>query len=476
MDEIQHFHVYKGSTPGSVTGSWQTQLSISGASLTANSRYLVMARGSFQNQDSAGTKKIQHRVLGGGVEIVGSFGSRGFTSGGAYAGYQMVSVMNTGSVPVDIEFQVQSDTAFPPATFRDNYQLFAMLLTNDLIENVDWAFGEENVNEVVSNTVWETKASITFNADQAANWLILGQMRTVQPAATNVDGIKYRTSLDSATVGSNSQPAETLARNENANSVDDEHIDRLMRVYPALPSGSHTINLQFQSVSANTNLQYDGCNLFALNIDRFLDVVVDFTGASQGVSSQVELINKSVTPTVADSNFMMLFGATTQNAGFNIIPSIHMQLDDVQIDSDPVGAGDDNDVPVESFQGGYPFYGLSVFPLAAGLRNTDVDLSIVGLARNLSQRSFALFSLELKQVRKVQGTVLENGLAVSRTVVAYRAVAPYEKLGEAISDAGTGAFSISNLPIDNVNVVALDDAAGDSFNALIFGNVTPVAI
>jgi hypothetical protein len=75
---------------------------------------------------------------------------------------------------------------------------------------------------------------------------------------------------------------------------------------------------------------------------------------------------------------------------------------------------------------------------------------------------------------RVSGTVKEEGVNVSRTVRAYRKDNGIF-LGEAVSNAGTGAYSI---PIHNYNgevfVVAFDDPAGVDFNAAILDRIVPV--
>lgn len=75
----------------------------------------------------------------------------------------------------------------------------------------------------------------------------------------------------------------------------------------------------------------------------------------------------------------------------------------------------------------------------------------------------------------ITGTVKQSGVAVARTVRAYRRLTG-EVLGETVSDGSTGAFSINARgKTDNCYVVALDDlTAAPDYNALIFDLVIPV--
>lgn len=75
----------------------------------------------------------------------------------------------------------------------------------------------------------------------------------------------------------------------------------------------------------------------------------------------------------------------------------------------------------------------------------------------------------------ISGTVMQGGVPCARTVRAYRRL-DNQFLGEAVSDAGTGAFTINSRGrADHCYVVALDDLTGDpDFNAQIFDLVLPV--
>lgn len=74
----------------------------------------------------------------------------------------------------------------------------------------------------------------------------------------------------------------------------------------------------------------------------------------------------------------------------------------------------------------------------------------------------------------LQGAVRDhNNNLVARTVRAYRRDTG-ALIGEMVSDAGTGAFSIDTAHDGEHTVIALDDEAGDVHNALIFDRVIPV--
>lgn len=77
-------------------------------------------------------------------------------------------------------------------------------------------------------------------------------------------------------------------------------------------------------------------------------------------------------------------------------------------------------------------------------------------------------------VGAITGTVKEEGANVARTVRAYRRVTG-ELLGEALSDGGTGVFTIDvNGVVDECYVIALDDTgSAPDYNAQIFDLVVP---
>jgi len=71
----------------------------------------------------------------------------------------------------------------------------------------------------------------------------------------------------------------------------------------------------------------------------------------------------------------------------------------------------------------------------------------------------------------ISGTVKENGTGVVRTVRAYR-----RDNGEFLQEqtsASNGTYTFDLFYSGEVYVIALDDASGTSFNALIFDKVTP---
>lgn len=75
----------------------------------------------------------------------------------------------------------------------------------------------------------------------------------------------------------------------------------------------------------------------------------------------------------------------------------------------------------------------------------------------------------------ISGTVKELGAPVARVVRVYRR-SDGQMAGETISDAGTGAYSFSNLDEnEQYFVMSFDDLnVAPTFNALVFDQVEPV--
>ena len=119
----------------------------------------------------------------------------------------------------------------------------------------------------------------------------------------------------------------------------------------------------------------------------------------------------------------------------------------------------------------------SSYPVAIGTATIRPTLLIM---RQQTPPAFSTHSVlrlnpALQPSVMISGTVKENGSNVARTVRAYCRLTG-ELLGEATSDAGTGAFSINARGrTDNCYVVALDDLnSAPDYNAVIYDLVLPV--
>jgi len=95
-----------------------------------------------------------------------------------------------------------------------------------------------------------------------------------------------------------------------------------------------------------------------------------------------------------------------------------------------------------------------------------IELEAFGLLRLLGQLP------QVPLTRSVSGVVTESGSPVARTVRLYKR-GDGALIDETTSGASDGAYSFSNCPAEPCYVVALDDEAGDVFNALILDRVKP---
>jgi len=111
--------------------------------------------------------------------------------------------------------------------------------------------------------------------------------------------------------------------------------------------------------------------------------------------------------------------------------------------------------------------GTRSYPQSNGLPTITVALASLPLL------AISLPPLPPPVARTLAGTVTETGApAAGRRIVALDR-ATQRKLAETVS-AANGAFALTVLQAEACTVVAYDDEAGVSYNALILDRVTPV--
>lgn len=190
----------------------------------------------------------------------------------------------------DIKLRFRSANGVATARI-DQIAMFAMNLSDNLVENTDWFFGEHGNADALSTTPVDG-ASITFTPSGASNWLVL--------ARPNIDlGSQNTSQVISRLVRSGeAASSDPEWRVEQKSTASERFAYTISRVF-ALTAVSNTFKEQSEATATVGTRVYSA--IFALNLNKFKNHAFAYTAADTAASqtdyaTQAQTI--SITPDV----------------------------------------------------------------------------------------------------------------------------------------------------------------------------------
>lgn len=261
--EINNTWVEALTEDTTTSATWST---VSGATITSfmsnTKKYFVFINCGMNA--TAGTDHFAFRVTHGGTVITSSDYRGEVRLSDATEGYYVYNywtvITADGDDDIDLEFSspLAGDTVY--ARF---VTMFAMNLSDDLIENTDWHYGEENTSVTLPSS-YTDKAKVTFTPATAGNdWAVFFQCRN-NPGTTSDSVFSALRSAGTVT------ETTEFFEEEGKDTSTDRYVMAGMRVYESLGAISQTFAYQVyhEDIPAGAGDYYNS-QVFALDLSLF---------------------------------------------------------------------------------------------------------------------------------------------------------------------------------------------------------------
>lgn len=350
--EVASDQTSTSSTFGACTGA-----SLADTNFTAGKKYLLFSKSQMSYTFGDGTEA---RVVHGSTEFDGSKAWIDASSTGWRITFPFMRVWTAVSSE-GITLQFRSRAGGANTAYCNFASLFAMNLSDDLVENTDWFYNELSTDNGAT-TSWQDGASITV---PAGTWFVAGHILTDAAAQiTNYPMVRL-------TDGTNTVPATQV---DVGVSTRDEKASGLERVYTV--ASSTTFKVQY-AVSASTTANHLHSAIFALNMAKFAGATSAYTEGSAALSATdfaTEIQTLSVTPTVQGDVWIGSYWTFDRNSG-------NLGNQRLQVDNSDVPAG--QTTAVYDYRGGIDStdrepMGMStmVSSMTAAAHTVDMDASV----------------------------------------------------------------------------------------------------
>ena len=386
------------SVTSNVTTSSTTFVDVTGATLTSSSfttgkKYLLLCTAQMGATSSDGTET---QFVHGSTAFAGSGSWNPFGLTGVRNIYPCLEVW-TAVASEGVAIQYRSRLGGANVASANFAHLFAMNLSDDLVENTDWFYNAVSADDAMS-TSYENGASITVGA---GDWLVIGNIQ-VDFGAQAVNTVAVRISD-----GTNVLPAADI---DIGNSALDETVMGLSRVYTVASSATYT--LQY-AVSASTTANHLHSKIFAINLNKFRNHVSAYTEAGTNLSATdwaTQIQTASLTPDVQGD---VLIGASWS---FDRNDSGNMANQRIQVDNSDSPAG--QTTAVYDFRHGTDpledpmMQTTMVSNMTAAAHTIDLDGSVSATTGTPDAKTATLwaFTMELPAAASSSGSLMLMGV------------------------------------------------------------------
>ena len=183
-----------------------------------------------------------------------------------YAWFTVWNPTTVAEAAEDIKLQYRRHTGGGGDIGRyDQVTMFAMEISEDLTENVDWFFDEDTTQTSPLPNTWTgiNNAAVTFTPDcPNDDWLVMATAQ-IDPAST---GLNYETRLE-ATGGVTIDVDHISKEGEDGGSAD-LYTETIVYTY-TIPSAATTFTSQSQNDGGGSSGSREYSAVFALNLDKF---------------------------------------------------------------------------------------------------------------------------------------------------------------------------------------------------------------
>jgi hypothetical protein len=296
---IAHTFVEQNSSQSTTSASYGdvTGATITSGNFTAGKKYLIWVTA---HVNPPANSLVGYQVIHGSTAFAESeFLTRSDEQNGrAYLWFTVWEAVSSEG----ITFQIKSDGTLTNAV--DQVAIFAMNLSDDLVENTDWCFNERSNNDALSTSPVGGGAC-TITPAGASDWLVASYAQVDLANATN----NLITALVRSGEASTSLPQGVFL----AATATDQELMALSRVF-ALTGVSNTFTEQSSAAaSAHTRLH---SGLFMLNLDKFAGHSSAYTEADANLGTSAfgnQLQTIGITPAAIGDVWVGAYWGFDQN-------------------------------------------------------------------------------------------------------------------------------------------------------------------
>jgi len=470
--ELQHIHQEKNDVEQTTTSATYVDFtgnSIPASSFTAGKKYLLVA--TAQLRSSATTTACRAQMVRGTTvfpESVCAWVPQTVTSREIYSWFTVFTQPVGGAELVKCQI---SNSTSGTTTGIDQFNLVAIKLSDDLVENTDWKFAETttSVNLAATDST-QHNASVNIVPTIAnEKWLCLARARMIPNAVNNSYNARIVRSGEAASTGPFSQ-------REGGHATLESHLVVLPRVY-TLGAASNTFEQRSYNGVGTAGGSRSHSGIFILNLsklrnsaDSYDDTSVqDITGTAwTGTPTNIRTI--TITPDITGDVWCWTFLTSDQNA-LGSVWRARMRVDDV--DQPPTQTSDNYSHHTTRDSTDEPAFNIQTIENLSGAAAHTVKLDAVvnsAVAGKGARAKFA-FAVTMELAAAAGGAVTSDSLSTvgitetAESALIQRVTPTTDAVG--ITESVTTAMTIWFTPTtDPVNIT-------ESVTSALIQRVTP---
>ncbi|MBI5145777.1 MAG: hypothetical protein HZA84_00990, partial [Thaumarchaeota archaeon] len=433
------------------TSSSTSYVNITGATITssnfvAGNKYLLVFNSLLDGSNAAGGD-FGIRTTHGNTAFTGSEMVVNPTSTTTRTTYHWFTVWTATNEDINLQFKTRLGSHTVGA---DQITMFALNLSDDFIENVDWKYAEDTTSASLT-TSFGSRASTSITPQTAGDdWLVMSTASHSGLAATRQLDVRLARSGEA----SSNQP-EFIQ--QGADATNDKMAHTPFRVFN-LSSTSNTFTLESRSIGGSSGT-YQSSAVFLINLDKFKQDFASYTETNIDLSATdygTEVQTLSTSLTCQSDVWVMGTFASDVNAAA-LYTKGRLQVDNA--DQPPTQTSPDAYQQEDSWgtTEELPLQYQTVESLSSGSHTIDLDASTQTALAGRSAEDRQLFAIPLVPKNRIHIKLLTENLGLVDTAATTKSLdkSLTENLGMNDAVIKTASISLSeNLGMTDNTVLS----------------------
>ncbi|HEY8110893.1 MAG TPA: hypothetical protein VIG05_08510, partial [Candidatus Nitrosotenuis sp.] len=443
LAQVSHAFVEQLTRQTSTSTSY---VNITGAKLTSSNfvtgnKYLLVFNSLIDGSSANGNFGIQ--AVHGNTAFTGSEMVVEPMSTSTRTTYNWFTVWTATGEDISLQFK----TVGAHTVGADQISIFALNLSDDFIENIDWKYVEHTTSASLSTSFGSGASNSITPQIAGEDWLVM--------ATASHSGIALGDRLDARLArsgeASSDQPEFIQAAEDNVN---DRMVHTLFRVFN-LGSASNTFTLESSSVGGSSGT-YQTSAVFLINLDKFKQDFESYTEANIDLSdleytTQVQTLSASLT--CSSDIWTMGTFASDINIGDRYSKG-RLQIDNVVRSNDQTFDGYEQERSW-NLNDELPLQFQAVTSLSSGSHTVDLDASVQTASAGRSAEDRQLFAIPLIPKIRLHVKLLTENLGITdvTTTIKSSTISLVENLGLTDTTVKSSTQSLTeNLGMVNVTI------------------------
>lgn len=387
MAEVQSAYAEGiGVTANSTT--WVDVATIAAGSFTAGKKYLILATAYLEHASSA--NEIRFRIVHGTTPTVFTDGSHVYelTNGTQKTCWGYMTVFTQPGTAELVKIQISVSATNVGEAHLGN--IFALNLSDNLVENTDWFFNEVTVDYNVTASL-VAQAAVTFTPNGTDDWLIIANGVIDYAENTNEVIMSIHDSVSGVDEPRMDQEGE------DATFLD---LRSWMLARTFTPSNaSHTFSARFAGETDTADLVLSS-RIFAINLNKFRQHAFAYATAEEAPAATPSwTTTRTLAPNPEVTGNWFILGSFTNDVNNTDVLSTRLQVNaaGAGLASNPNYGDDAPESDSWDATDVSPFQIFTRVSLTSGAtRDINLDVQMVsGTVLRVQERHLVAFSLEL---------------------------------------------------------------------------------